>query len=73
MSPVAGSRSAMPSSLTTYPRRRATAMSPAVIPLMPSWYTSPATTLAPKAIEAMIAALAPASNPSTSAVGSRSA
>ena len=38
--------------------RAATAMSSAVMPLMPSWYTSPATTRAPNAIEAMIAALA---------------
>ena len=36
-----------------------------------SWYTSPATTRAPNAIAAMIDALAPASNPSTSAVGLR--
>ena len=48
-------------------------MSDEVTPEMPSWKTSPATTLAPKAIVAMIAALAPASKPSTSAVGSRSA
>ena len=48
-------------------------MSAAVTLLIPSWYTSPATTLAPNAIVAMIAALAPASKPSTSAVGSRSA
>ena len=73
MSPLSASRSMMPSSLTTYPRRWATAMSAPVISLIPSWYTSPATTLAPKATEAMIAALAPASKPSTSAVGSRSA
>jgi len=49
------------------------AISDAVILLIPSWYTSPATTFAPNATVAMIAALAPASNPSTSAVGSRSA
>ena len=48
-------------------------MSAAVMPLMPSWYTSPATTFAPNAMLAMIAAFAPASKPSTSAVGSRSA
>ncbi|NDE59368.1 MAG: sulfite exporter TauE/SafE family protein [Acidimicrobiia bacterium] len=48
-------------------------MSAAVMRLIPSWYTSPATTLAPKAMDARIAALAPASKPSTSAVGSRSA
>ena len=41
--------------------------------LIPSWYTWPATTFVPEAIVAMIAALAPASKPSTSAVGSRSA
>ena len=38
---------------------------------MPSRYTSPATTRAPNAIDAMIAAFAAASNPSMSAVGSR--
>ena len=63
----------MASSLTTYPSFLAYSMSDVVTPLMPSWYTSPATTRAPKAIEAMIAAFAPASKPSTSAVGSRSA
>ena len=36
-------------------------MSVDVMPEMPSWYTSPATTRTPKAIEAMIAAFAPAS------------
>ena len=36
-------------------------MSAAVTPLMPSWYTSPATTLVPNAIVAMIAAFDPAS------------
>src|SRR5256885_2050837 len=46
-------------------------MSASVMLLMPSWYTSPATTRAPNAIEAMIAAFAPASNPSTSADGRR--
>ncbi len=61
MAPDSGSASAMPSSLTTYPRRLAIAMSAAVRRLMPSWYTSPATTLAPNASVAMIAALAPAS------------
>ena len=49
------------------------AMSASVSSLMPSRYTSPATTRAPNAIVAMIAAFAAASNPSTSAVGSRSA
>jgi hypothetical protein len=59
--------------LDAYPRRSATAMSAALMFEMPSWYTSPATTFGPNAIVAMIAALAPASYPSTSAVGSRSA
>ena len=49
------------------------AISAPVILLIPSWYTSPATTFAPNATVAMIAAFAPASKPSTSAVGSRSA
>src|SRR6266511_3953975 len=48
-------------------------MSWSVISAMPSRYTSPATTRAPNAIDAMIAAFAAASYPSTSAVGSRSA
>ena len=51
----------MASSFTTYPSRWANAMSAAVMPEIPSWYTSPATTRAPNAIDAMIAALAPAS------------
>ncbi len=65
--------SAIASSFTTYPRSRADAMSSPVMPVMPSRYTSLATTRAPNAIEAMIAALAAASKPSTSAVGSASA
>ena len=48
-------------------------MSASVISLIPSRYTSPATTRAPNAIDAMIAVFAAASKPSTSAVGSRSA
>ena len=67
------SSSAIARSFTVYPRSRADAMSASVSSLIPSRYTSPATTRAPNAIVAMIAALAAASNPSTSAVGSRSA
>jgi hypothetical protein len=48
-------------------------MSSAVMPRIPSRETSPATTRAPNAIDAMIAALDAASKPSTSAVGSGSA
>ncbi len=61
------------SSLMAKPIRRAKAKSPGVSPLMPSRATSPATSFWPKATVAMIAALAAASKPSTSAVGSRSA
>ena len=53
--------------------RAASAMSWAVIAVMPSRYTSSATTRELNAIEARIAHLAAASNPSTSAVGSASA
>ena len=65
--------SAIARSFTAYPSSAADAMSASVIPLIPSRYTSPATTRAPNAIDAMIAVLAAASKPSTSAVGSRSA
>ena len=51
----------MASSLIWNPSRRANAMSVAVTVEIPSWLTSPATTFCPKAMVAMIAALAPAS------------
>ena len=65
--------SAMASSLTEYPSRLAYATSAALTPLMPSRCTSASTMSLPNASEARMAALAAASCPSTSAVGSRSA
>ena len=53
--------------------RPANSMSSEVIDEIPSRYTSSAVTRTPKAKLAMIAALAAASMPSTSAVGSASA
>ena len=66
-------RSQMASSLTTRPSARALTMSAAVTSVMPSRCTSAAVTGVWKARPARIAALAAASKPSTSAVGSASA
>ena len=63
----------MASSLTTQPISRAEAMSEEVTSVIPSRYTSAAVTRVWKARLARIAALAAASKPSTSAVGSASA
>ena len=63
----------MASSLITQPIAFALATSPAVTSVMPSRCTSAATTRVWKAMLARIAALAAASKPSTSAVGSASA
>ena len=63
----------MASSLTTQSSARALDMSAVVTPVMPSRCTSAAVTAVWKASPARIAALAAASNPSTSAVGSASA
>ena len=63
----------MASSFTTRPSARADRMSAAVTSVMPSRYTSAAVTGVWKARLARMAALAAASNPSTSAVGSASA
>ena len=53
--------SATASSLMQCFRSAANSMSDTERPEIPSWYTSPATTRAPKAMVAMMAALAPAS------------
>ena len=63
----------MASSFTTQPMSAADATSAAVTSEMPSRCTSAAVTRVWKASEAKMAALAAASNPSTSAVGSASA
>ena len=66
-------RSAIASSLTTWPVPAAHSTSSAVIAVMPSRCTSSSGTRMWNASEARIAALAAASKPSTSAVGSASA
>ncbi len=71
--PFPAHRSQMASSFTTRPRARALRISAAVTSVMPSRCTSAAVTGVWKARLARIAALAAASNPSTSAVGSASA
>ena len=71
--PASGSTSQMASSFTTEFIARAEAMSAAVTSVMPSRCTSEAVTRVWKASPARIAALAAASKPSTSAVGSASA
>ena len=70
---VGPASSQIASSLTTQPISRAAATSAAVTSVMPSRYTSAAVTRVWKASAARIAALAAASKPSTSAVGSASA
>ena len=65
--------SAIASSLTTQPIARALATSALVTSVMPSRCTSAAVTRVWKARAARMAALAAASKPSTSAVGSASA
>ena len=66
-------RSQIASNLMVQPSAFALAMSLAVTALMPSRYTSPAVTRVWKASPVRIAALAAASKPSMSAVGSASA
>ena len=68
-----GPRDAMQSSLIVQPIALALATSAALTSVMPSRCTSAAVTRVWKASEARIAALAAASKPSTSAVGSASA
>ena len=63
-------RSTTATGFTTCPNRAAISMSWAVTAVMPSQATSAAETQAPWAMVAMMAALAPASRPSTSAAGS---